>query len=59
MEGGFADVEEGVNEGSLAGMTIAKDDQGSIVEFVFRFGLVEEFVPHGECLGLISEIFIN
>ena len=41
VDGGFANIEERVDEGAFTGMTAAEDDEGTVVEFALRTGLVE------------------
>lgn len=45
-EGGLGDVEERVDEGTLAGVLGSQDDQVLIVELVLRARFVEELRPH-------------
>lgn len=42
----LGDIEEGVDEGSLAGVAVAEDEDGSVVEFAVGLGLIKEVVPH-------------
>ncbi len=46
MDGGFGDVEEGVDQRPFARMLITEDDQRSVGELFLRAGLVQELVPH-------------
>lgn len=46
MQGGLGDIEKRVDEGSLSGVPVAEDEDGSIFEFALSLRFVEKLVPH-------------
>lgn len=46
VDGGFGDVEKGVDEGPFSRMLVSQNDERSVFELLFGSGLIEELVPH-------------